>query len=88
MARKSSIVLFVCEHGSAKSAIAAARVNKLARERNLNAHAMSRGPDPEETYTPNVMQVRAVTGYALKIATAACVVLDQLAASSESRLKP
>lgn len=48
------MVLFVCEHGSAKSTIAAAHFNKLVRDRNLNAHAVSRGTDPDDTYPPNV----------------------------------
>jgi protein-tyrosine-phosphatase len=42
-------VVFVCEHGAAKSVIAAAYFNKLASERGLNATAISRGtaPDPQ-----------------------------------------
>jgi|SRR5687767_6981978 len=56
MSGKGPIVLFVCEHGSAKSTIAAAQFNKLARERNLNAHGISRGTDPDETYPPNVTE--------------------------------
>ena len=50
----SVIVLFVCEHGSAKSTIAAAHFNKLARERNLKVKAISRGTDPDETFPANV----------------------------------
>ena len=50
------MVLFVCEHGSAKSTIAAAHFNKLARDRNLNVHAVSRGTDPDDTYPPNVVE--------------------------------
>lgn len=43
------LVLFVCEHGSAKSVVAAAHFTKLATERLLNVRAISRGvrPDPE-----------------------------------------
>lgn len=43
------LVLFVCEHGSAKSVVAAAHFNRLARERNLDVHAVSRGTNPDET---------------------------------------
>jgi arsenate reductase (thioredoxin) len=41
-------VLFVCEHGAAKSVVAAAQFNKLAAERGLPFRAVSRGtmPDP------------------------------------------
>lgn len=54
MSSERPIVLFVCEHGSAKSTIAAAHFNKLARDRNLNAHAVSRGTNPDHAYPPNV----------------------------------
>lgn len=42
-------VLFVCEHGSAKSVVAAAHFNRIAAERGLPFRAVSRGtvPDPE-----------------------------------------
>jgi arsenate reductase (thioredoxin) len=42
-------VVFVCEHGAAKSVIAAAYFNKLSSERGLNLSAIARGtsPDPE-----------------------------------------
>ena len=41
-------VLFVCEHGAAKSVVAAAHFNQLAAERGLPFRAISRGtaPDP------------------------------------------
>src|SRR5215813_8348648 len=42
-------ILFVCEHGSAKSVIAAAHFNRLAEQKNLPYRAIARGtnPDPE-----------------------------------------
>ena len=42
-------IVFVCEHGSAKSVVAAAHFNRLAGERGLGLRAVSRGtgPDPE-----------------------------------------
>ena len=41
-------IVFVCEHGAAKSVVAAAHFNKLAQERGLPFRAISRGtaPDP------------------------------------------
>src|SRR5215467_14823545 len=42
------IVVFVCEHGAAKSIVAAAYFNKLARERNLKFRAIARGTNPQE----------------------------------------
>lgn len=41
-------IIFVCEHGAAKSVIAAAYFNKLAKERNLNYVAECRGTSPDE----------------------------------------
>jgi arsenate reductase len=48
-ASKSSpaTVVFICEHGAAKSVIAAAYFNKLAAERHLSFHAISRGLRPQ-----------------------------------------
>ena len=40
-------VVFVCEHGAAKSVIATAYFNKLAAERGLRAHATYRGVNPQ-----------------------------------------
>lgn len=42
-------ILFVCEHGSAKSVIAAAHFNRLAEQKGLPYHAVARvtHPDPE-----------------------------------------
>jgi protein-tyrosine-phosphatase len=47
--RSRRLVLFVCEHGAAKSVVAAAHFNQMARRRGVNAFAASRGvvPDPE-----------------------------------------
>jgi arsenate reductase (thioredoxin) len=45
-------VLFVCEHGSAKSLVAAAHFNRIASERKLPLRAISRGTDPDEENHP------------------------------------
>src|SRR6185503_19065850 len=54
--RRPSIV-FVCEHGAAKSVIATAYFNKLAAERGLPYRATFRGTSPQEA-----LSVRAVQG--------------------------
>ena len=46
-------VVFVCEHGSAKSVVAAAHFNRLAGERGLGLRAVSRGTDPDAEIAPN-----------------------------------
>ena len=50
----SSTVLFVCEHGAAKSVIAAAHFNRLAAEKGLPYRAVSRGTKPDEVVAPAV----------------------------------
>lgn len=47
--RQPSTIVFVCEHGSAKSVIAAAHFNRIAEGKKLPYRAISRGinPDPE-----------------------------------------
>jgi arsenate reductase (thioredoxin) len=40
-------IIFVCEHGAAKSVIAASYFNKMAKERNLSYTAECRGTDPD-----------------------------------------
>lgn len=50
-------VVFVCEHGAAKSLIASAYFNKLAAERGLAARATFRAVDPQDA-----LSVRAVAG--------------------------
>jgi arsenate reductase (thioredoxin) len=46
---QDAVVIFVCEHGAAKSILSAAIFNKMAGERGLNIRAIARGtnPDPE-----------------------------------------
>ena len=50
-------VVFVCEHGAAKSLIATAYFNKLAAERGLPYRATFRGVNPQEA-----LSVRALEG--------------------------
>jgi protein-tyrosine-phosphatase len=47
-------VVFVCEHGAAKSVIAAAHFNRLAAERGLPFRAVSRGTKPDDVVAPGV----------------------------------
>jgi len=49
---QDSVIIFVCEHGAAKSILAAAYFNKLAQERNLSLHAIARGTHPDEELSP------------------------------------
>lgn len=41
-------IIFVCEHGSAKSIVAAALFNSLVKEKKLDFQALARGTNPDE----------------------------------------
>lgn len=45
---ESQEILFVCTHGAARSPIAAAYFNRIAKEKNLNYHAVFRGTEPDK----------------------------------------
>jgi arsenate reductase (thioredoxin) len=51
---QTPIVIFVCEHGAAKSILSAAIFNKLAGERGLNIQAIARGTNPDPEISPKV----------------------------------
>ncbi len=64
-AKQAPVVVFVCEHGSAKSVVAAAHFNHLARERNLKLRAISRGTIPDEEIAPNAAKGLQADGLAV-----------------------
>ena len=47
-------ILFVCEHGAGRSAIAAAFFNKMAKEKKLNYQAIFRGIHPDSALGPAI----------------------------------
>lgn len=47
-------VVFVCEHGAAKSVIAAAEFKRLAKEKGLAVEVISRGTQPDAEIPPLV----------------------------------
>jgi arsenate reductase len=49
-------IIFVCEHGAAKSVIASAYFNKLAKERNLDYVAECRGTNPDAEVSPKAKE--------------------------------
>jgi arsenate reductase (thioredoxin) len=51
---QAAVIIFVCEHGAAKSVLSAAIFNKLAAERNLNLRAIARGTNPDPEISPKV----------------------------------
>jgi protein-tyrosine-phosphatase len=57
-------VLFVCEHGAAKSIIAAAEFNKVAEQRGLPYRAVARGTHPDPAFSPKVISGLRADGLA------------------------
>lgn len=49
-------VVFVCEHGAAKSVIATTYFNKIAAEKGLHARAIYRGVNPQEDLSVNTLK--------------------------------
>jgi arsenate reductase (thioredoxin) len=56
-------VVFVCEHGSAKSLVAASFFRRMARERGLDVAAASRGTDPDAAVPPGVVDALRGDGF-------------------------
>jgi len=52
---QTPIIIFVCEHGAAKSVVGAAYFNKLADEKGLNLQAVARGTNPDQTLSPQAV---------------------------------
>jgi arsenate reductase (thioredoxin) len=50
------VVLFVCEHGAAKSVMAAAHFNKRAKERKLPYRAVAKGTSPQEQLSESAVK--------------------------------
>jgi arsenate reductase (thioredoxin) len=53
---QAPVIIFVCEHGAAKSIVSATYFNKLAKERHLNFRAIARGTNPDEEISPKVQE--------------------------------
>jgi protein-tyrosine-phosphatase len=57
-----STILFICEHGSAKSVVAASHFNKRAEALGLECRAVSRGTDPDQEVHPAAVAGLAADG--------------------------
>jgi protein-tyrosine-phosphatase len=56
-------ILFVCEHGAARSTIATAYFNKLAKEQGLNYRAVFRATNPDSTLMPAAIKGLTEDGF-------------------------
>jgi arsenate reductase (thioredoxin) len=52
---RTPTVLFLCPHGAAKSVLASARFQQLAKERGLKVRVEAAGTDPDERVSPQVV---------------------------------
>lgn len=55
-------VVFVCEHGAAKSILAATYFNHLAAEQGSELRALARGLNPEDDLSPRVIEGLSADG--------------------------
>jgi protein-tyrosine-phosphatase len=53
---ENPVIIFVCEHGAAKSIIATAYFNKLASSINLSIRAIARGTNPDPEFSTKTME--------------------------------
>jgi arsenate reductase (thioredoxin) len=63
----SQTVLFMCPHGAAKSLMASAYFQKLAKERGLNVRVDSAGTEPDPQLSKGVVAHLQKNGYAIPI---------------------
>ena len=78
---KSPTVLFMCPHGAAKSVLASAYFQRLAKERGLNVHVASAGTEPDATVSPAVAAHLKGRGYSVPIAKPRKVALEEFASA-------
>jgi protein-tyrosine-phosphatase len=55
-------VVFVCEHGSVKSVMAAALFNQTAQKRGMTLHAVSRGVSPDSNVPQRIVDALQAEG--------------------------
>jgi arsenate reductase len=67
-ASNTPVVLFMCPHGAAKSLLASAYFQKMAKDRGLNVVVDSAGTDPDPLLAPAVVAHLTKNGYTIPIA--------------------
>ena len=65
---KPPTILFMCPHGAAKSVLASAYFQRLAKERGLNVRVLSAGTDPDPDVAPAVAKHLKNQGYDVPVA--------------------
>jgi protein-tyrosine-phosphatase len=75
---KPTQVLFMCPHGAAKSVLASAYFQRLAKERGLNVIVDAAGTDPDPAVSAAVVEHLTRNGYAVPIAKPRRVTADDM----------
>jgi protein-tyrosine-phosphatase len=74
-------VLFMCPHGAAKSVLASAYFERLAREKGLNVRVDARGTEPDPRVSPKVAEHLTKNGYRVPVETPQRVTPGDLASA-------
>jgi arsenate reductase (thioredoxin) len=75
---KAPTVLFLCPHGAAKSVLASAYFQQMAKERGLNVHVDAAGTEPQEAVSPVVAEHLRRNGYNVPVKKPRAVTDDDL----------
>ena len=78
---KPPTILFMCPHGAAKSVLASAYFQRLAKERGLNVHVESAGTEPDATVSPAVAAHLKDHGYSTPVAKPRKVAPEEFASA-------
>jgi protein-tyrosine-phosphatase len=78
---KPPTILFMCPHGAAKSVLASAYFQRLAKERGLNVHVESAGTEPDATVSPAVAAHLKGRGYSISVAKPRKVAPEEFASA-------
>ncbi|MGH8639104.1 MAG: low molecular weight phosphatase family protein [Burkholderiales bacterium] len=78
---KAPTVLFMCPHGAAKSVLASAYFQRLAKERGLNVQVRSAGTDPDPQISPAVARHLKKDGYDVPVAKPRRATADDMASA-------
>lgn len=79
---KTSTIVFVCEHGAAKSVIATAYFNRLAAERGLSERAIYRGASPQDELSAAALKGLRDDGLALPTAKPTSITSGEVTAAT------
>jgi arsenate reductase len=79
--QEPTTVLFLCPHGAAKSVLASAYFQRVAKERGLNVRVEAAGTDPDPTVSRAVADHLRTNGYEVPVTKPRKVTRKDLAAA-------